>query len=302
MVRQYNQRVKQHVDRINREIDRVNRANRQAADQYNRQVQRYNSEVDRHRRQINQNAARAVAQYNQAVRAYNSAARSDNQRLQRQITAMRSRPTVVRYQTVVTRTVQLHEQYERARSEAAVSGGYEDLIVLAEREAANSADVSDALTGDEEAAPPTEETGILDYLAGLSQDLCDRWRGAVYALSPSNPDAARHFCTSAREIFHEILQRWAADSDVEQADPGCARTPQGTPTRRAKINFMLRQKNVTAPELATFVDADVDNIVELFGVFNEATHGEAGKHAFAKLQAIRKRVEGGIMFLAAVAT
>jgi hypothetical protein len=198
--------------------------------------------------------------------------------------------------------VHLHAQYELARSEAAAHGGYDDLISLAERETANSVDVSDALSGGEQPRPEAEDTGILDYLAGLSQDLCDRWRGAVYALSPSNPDAARHFCTSAREIFHEILHRWAADADVHQADPNCSRTPQGSPTRRAKINFMLRRKNVNAPELATFVDTDVDNIVELFGVFNEATHGEAGRHGFAKLQAIRKRVEGGIMFLAAVAT
>ena len=50
-----------------------------------------------------------------------------------------------------------------------------------------------------------------------------------------------------------------------------------------------------------FVENDVDDILQLFKVFNEATHGTAGKHAFSKLQAIRQRVEGGIMFLAAVA-
>ena len=50
-----------------------------------------------------------------------------------------------------------------------------------------------------------------------------------------------------------------------------------------------------------FVEKDIDDILQLFHVFNEATHGPAGKHGFAKLQSIRQRVEGGIMFLAAVA-
>jgi len=46
---------------------------------------------------------------------------------------------------------------------------------------------------------------------------------------------------------------------------------------------------------------DIKNIQELFGLFNTATHGPAGKHEFAALQAIKKRVEGGIMFLATLA-
>ncbi len=49
-----------------------------------------------------------------------------------------------------------------------------------------------------------------------------------------------------------------------------------------------------------FVEKDVADILQLFHVFNEATLRAAGKH-FAKLQSIRQRVEGGIMFLAAVA-
>lgn len=303
MVRQYNQKVKQAVQNVNREIDRVNRVNKQAVAKYNQDVRQHNSELDRRVRQHNQNASRAVAQYNQAVRNHNAAARADQRRLDQQIRSIQSRPATVRYQTVTTQTVQLYEQYQRAQSEAGPVNGYNDLLALAERESANSARVADTLADEQPVADEQEEdTGILDYLSGLSRDLSDRWRGAVYALNPVNPDAARHFCTSAREIFTEILSSWATDEDVAAADPSCQRTPQGTPTRRAKISFMLLRKSVSAPELATFVDADVENVLELFSVFNQATHGEAGKHGFAKLKAIKQRVEGGIMFLAAVAT
>jgi hypothetical protein len=37
-------------------------------------------------------------------------------------------------------------------------------------------------------------------------------------------------------------------------------------------------------------------------VFNKATHGVAGTLTFASLQALRQRVEGGIMFLATIAS
>ena len=52
---------------------------------------------------------------------------------------------------------------------------------------------------------------------------------------------------------------------------------------------------------AGFVETDIDNIVGLFNVFNEATHGAAGKHGYAKRKAIRTRVENSII-LATVAT
>ena len=80
--------------------------------------------------------------------------------------------------------------------------------------------------------------------------------------------------------------------------PGCERTQQGTPTRRAKIKFFLRQNGMLDGELEDFVEQDMENIVQLFQVFNEGTHGTAGKFDMQQLTAIKKRVEDGILFLA----
>jgi hypothetical protein len=79
--------------------------------------------------------------------------------------------------------------------------------------------------------------------------------------------------------------------------PYCDCTPQGTPTRRAKIQYFLQVQGMKQNELEAFVESDMNNVVELFDVFNEGTHGSAGTFDFAQLQAIRKRVEDGIMFL-----
>jgi hypothetical protein len=108
---------------------------------------------------------------------------------------------------------------------------------------------------------------------------------------------ARHFCTSAREIIARILSTKAPDDVVTATMPDCDRTLQGTPTRRAKIRYFLHSKGMKRDELEAFVESDIHNVVEIFDVFNEGTHGVAGTFDFAQLQALRKRVEDGIMFL-----
>lgn len=302
---QFNQAVRRH----NQEVDRVNRANKAAAEKfvrdYNREVDRVNQHnkrvVDNYNRQVrqrNQNASVAVAKYNQAVRAHNAQVERDRQR---RLSVLRG-VTSIRYREVRDSTFELSDRFDRVERSAGTAG-YADLLALSEKEASNSAAVAEALVADEPKVPDSaQDSGILEYLTGFSQDLCDRWRGALFSLNPVNPDAGRHFCTSVREIFTEILDRWADNEDVLEADPHCELTPNGTgPTRRAKIRYLLKRRGADSPEMLGFVEKDIDDILQLFHVFNEATHGAAGKHGFAKLQSIRQRVEGGIMFLAAVA-
>ena len=46
-----------------------------------------------------------------------------------------------------------------------------------------------------------------------------------------------------------------------------------------------------------FVDADINNILELNHLLSGGTHGPAGKFTFEKLLQVKKRVEQGIFFL-----
>lgn len=311
-LRQQQQRHNDAVRRYNNEVDRVNRANKAAAERYVREVNQEIDRVNRHNQQVvnernrairknNQNAQAAVDKYNTAVRQHNAQVESNRQQLRRQIASLQSRPNT-RYVGVRSSALDLNDRFERVEHEARTSTGVSNLLTLLEKEAGNSAQVAEAFVSDDPKAPESaQDTGILEYLAGFSQDLCNRWKGALFSLNPANPDAGRHFCTSVREIFNEILGRWANDDDVREADCNCELTQQGTPSRRAKIRYLLKKKGADSPEMLGFIDKDIEDILQLFKVFNEATHGEAGKHGFAKLQNIRKRVDGGIMFLAAVA-
>lgn len=272
-IRQQEQRQREAIRRHNQEVDRINRANKAAAEKavrdYNREIERVNKHnmqvVDGFNREINkynQSHRSAVTKYNRAVRAHNARVEQDRQRRLSTLRAI----SIPRHTEVRNSTFALSERYEGIQKSER-SGAYSDLITLSEREASNSAMVAEALLTEAPPAPDNaHDTGILEYLAGFSEDVCNRWRGALHALSPTNPDAARHFCTSVREIFSEILNRWAEDTDVIADDPDCDKTQQGTPSRRSKIRYLLRKKGADTLEMLGFVEQDIEDILLLFPI------------------------------------
>ena len=275
---------------------------RQAQQKQQQAITKYNNAV----RRRNQGVRTAVNRYNQAVRAHNERVRANRRRLASELARLNSRPTTTTTRYVVYRTSvrTLQRSYSRLETSAdsqQLDARYNRLLDLSEREAANSAEVTNRILGDQEAAAGSvdklEDAELLDGLRGISTDLDDRWNGAVFSLNPQNPDAARHFCTSAREILAQILQLKAPDDDVVALLPDCARTSDGSPTRRSKIRYFLARRDMAAESLEQFVEDDIENIVQLFNVFNKGTHGAAGTFDLPQLGAVRKRVENGIMFL-----
>jgi hypothetical protein len=265
-------------------------------------VNKYNQEV----RRYNQTRKNAVNKHNQAVRAHNARVRANHQRIKNELTRLSRQPAVrITTRTVVYRTSveALHSSYARLDQYAdthALNERYNRVLDLSERETANSLVVTNRILGDESAgdtpAEPLEEGELRDGLRAISPDLDNRWKGAVFALDPRNSDAARHFCTSAREIITKILEIKAPDADVFAELPGCERTERGNATRRSKVKYFLHRQGMVLDALEDFVEQDMENIVQLFEVFNTGTHGSAGTFDMPQLTAIRKRVEDGIMF------
>jgi hypothetical protein len=249
-----------------------------------------------------------IRSHNSKVRAHNARVRANRDRLRRELQKLArtaSKPQYVTLRTSVE-TVQRSYMTMEARADADLYDARLDYFLdLSEREAANSASVMNALQGEEAdddtdgQQPPSE---IDHILKSISQDVCDRWNGALFALNPQNPDAARHFCTSARELLTEILERFAADEDVRQAFPNCDVTDRGKPTRRAKVRFFFHQHGIADDAITDFVDDDLDNVVQLFRVFNEGTHGSSGKFAHSQLLAIRVRIENAVSLLWSIVT
>ena len=266
-------------------------------------------------RQAQAKQKQAINKYNQAVRTYNSKARAHNtrvranrDRLKRELQKLArtaSQPQYVAFRTSVQTVQRSFTTLENRAESEILDRSYDRFLDLSEREAANSASVMNALEGE---APENENEGTppasaIDHiLDSISQDVHDRWHGALYSLSPQNPDAARHFCTSARELLTEILERFARDDEVKNVLPGCELTPNGKPTRRAKIRFFLHKQGVSDDAVTDFVEKDMENVVQLFRVFNDGTHGSSGRFEHSQLLAIRARVEGAVSFLWGIIT
>ena len=86
---------------------------------------------------------------------------------------------------------------------------HNEILDLAEREAANNASLMNAILDDSEPSSQTpanpSDSPLTPILHAISVDFSNRWRGGLFSLDPLNPDAARHFCSSTREIIAGIL-------------------------------------------------------------------------------------------------
>jgi Predicted pPIWI-associating nuclease len=78
------------------------------------------------------------------------------------------------------------------------------------------------------------------------------------------------------------------------------KTEAGQLMRRAKIDYLLARYGAHQSSLAEFVETDVQDIMKLFRVFNDGTHGSAGKFDLDTLHMVKARVEGAIRFLSAM--
>lgn len=273
---------------------------RQAEQKRRQEINKYNQAVRKH----NQNVKRAVDNFNREVRTYNARVRTNRQRVINELNRLKSQSRTTQYKVFRTSVQTLHTSYERLESQGKnkqltdVQNFFYD---LSEREAANNLQVMNSLLAEND--DETQITGelqnikIVEELNRISPELNARYRGAVFSLSPQNPDAARHFCTSTREIITKIINLKAPDNEVIQLFPNCDRTQDGKPTRRSKIKYFLNHKQISDGYLEDFVDSDVDNIIELFKVFNEGTHGGSDTYSHNQLLSIKTRVEDGILFL-----
>jgi hypothetical protein len=191
----------------------------------------------------------------------------------------------------------LHSAYERLDN----SDADPFLSDLAERDIANSATVLNTLLGGDSHVQvrgvDLTNTKLSESLSRYSTDMQDRWSGAIFALNPRNPDAARHFCTSAREILADVLDAEAPDAKVLSRFPSCQVTDKGKPTRRAKIHYCLDRSGLNNGALEDFADVNINDLSVLFEDLNAGTHGPAGRFSLPQLIAIKTRVEDAIDFV-----
>lgn len=248
------------------------------------------------------NYNRAIKNYNTQVRKINNELRRNQQKIKSELSKLNSGLRITTTYSTSVRT--LNVSYQRVTDNYEVlentNSKQEQLYDLIEQENANNLVVANTLNNPNDTAEiegSLNDSLIGDKLKILSPDLNDRWNGALYSLNPKNPDATRHFCTSSREIFTDIFDNYAHDEEVFNMFPNCDKTERGNATRRWKIKYFLNKKGIELKGAEEFIDNDIDNILELYHILSDGTHGYAGRYTFIQLKAIKKRVEDGILFL-----
>ena len=284
-------------------VQKAQRDAQRAVDNYNRAARQHNSAVTKFVNDYN----REIRNYNAKARAHNQRVESQRRRLNQELRRLQSRPATTTFTVVRRSTTTFVDAYSRAEAHlSGQAGPTQEFLDLTSDEAANSVYLLNALDGDGDpdddmTAEELRAPSLGEELARFGTDLVNRWVGALYALSPHNPDAARHFCTSAREVVISILDTSAPDATVLTAVPNCEMHDKKAPTRRAKVTYLLRRKGIVSDKLADAVAEDVNNVLDLFSDFNRGTHGHAGSFTLTELTAIRTRVESAVLFLTKLA-
>lgn len=283
---------------LKRMIEQQNRKYKQAVDAYNRKAKAHNQKIKRN-----------IEEYNRQVRKYNSQQRIKRTQLNSSIQKFNQTRSGIIYSSSVTlreSTTLLERRYSDLSEYTETNELNESSPLLIDypiQETNNSVQLFNSLSGVDngEYIPPDElhRTIVEKSLFNVSDDLGKRWGGAIFSLNPQNPDAARHFCASVREIFIQLIDIKAPDDYVLQLNPNC-QLHNGRPNRRAKIQYLLYKNSLEFTSLENFIDADIEDLLGLFRTLNDGTHGGAGTFGVQQLLKIKKRAEDSIIFISAL--
>lgn len=272
------------------------------ASQFKSKMRNVQNQYNREMRKVERKLNQEINNYNRAVRKYNTELRHNQSKIKSELAKLQRNSTVRVKSNYEISVISVNQSYNQLNQKYDFNGEgqYTDLLQGIEEENANNLEVANVVLNNEETDNEEyslEDTLISNKLLNISEDLNNRWMGAIYALNPKNPDATRHFCTSTREIFIQIIDTKAQEEDVIKIFPNCEKTDNGSVTRRSKIKYLLYQKGVNDVDMEEFIHSDIENILSLLYELNGGTHGKSGKYTINQLKSIKKRAERGLNFL-----
>ena len=271
-----------------------------SASHFKSQIRQAQRKAERQlKNELNQASRKIERDINREIHNYNSKMQHNRQIVLRELKKLQTHSTMTIRSSYTISLDAMQKHYVtigNVYQNESLTPQQEYILNLIEQEQANGLITANIVENNDFPAENTDDIEIGAKLQHVSDDLNNRWKGAVFAINPQNPDAARHFCTSAREIFTEFIELKAPDEAVFQYNPNCQKTNQGNATRREKIKYMMRNSNMD-DSVISFAESDITNILELFHVLSDGTHGPAGRYSYQNLLQVKKRVEQGIYFL-----
>ena len=139
------------------------------------------------------------------------------------------------------------------------------------------------------------EYGIEDLLGELDERLITPWSGAINAIMSGNPDRVRHAAVSMRELFTQILDILAPNSEVIGWSNDPNHLHDGRPTRRARLLYICHTSNHQG--FSKFLQKDIDSYLEMTSLFQTGVHSLDSPFSDGQMIALRVRIEGAIRLL-----
>ena len=219
-----------------------------SASHFKSQIRQAQRKAERQlKNELNQASRKIERDINREIRNYNSKMQHNRQIVLRELKKLQTHSTMTIRSSYTISLDAMQKHYVtigNVYQNESLTPQQEYILNLIEQEQANGLITANVVENNDFPAENTDDIEIGAKLQHVSDDLNNRWKGAVFAINPQNPDAARHFCTSAREIFTEFIELKAPDDAVFQYNPNCQKTNQGNATRREKIKYMMRNSNI----------------------------------------------------------
>lgn len=257
------------------------------------------NKIQRDAKNIERQFKQGINDYNRAVRQYNSNVRTAQNKIQRELNRMQTATYTIKTNYYISTKV-VHDTYTKV-SNSYDNGDIDESIFKAiENEDANNLELGNVVLNNEEienSDVELDESNISAKLIKISSDLDNRWKGALFSLNPNNPEAARHFCTSTREILKVLIDDGIKDKDVVATNPQCKKTNNGTPTRKEKIKYAMNKKGISNKLIIEFTNNNIENAVSLINELSNGTHGHSNRYSLNQLKSFKKRFEDSINFI-----
>jgi hypothetical protein len=131
----------------------------------------------------------------------------------------------------------------------------------------------------------------LDAVESLLSELNPRWlpqlHGARDRAVRRGPDWPRHWASSYRTLFKNVVHR-VAPSNVVKQWPAVEFDDKGNPTRRSKVRWLCRNEPA---DLRAWRVADIESVLAFLGVMDAANHEDEADIIESDVSWLSLRVE-----------
>lgn len=125
---------------------------------------------------------------------------------------------------------------------------------------------------------------LCEILPQIDPILLNTYEGAIVALKSENPDKQRHFTSSLRHLFTEVLHTLSPKDKFMKWNEDPSNIKDGHPTRRGRLLYIYR--DINCPPFQVFIEKDITAILAFVDLLQKGIHSKQRPFTNQQLWAI----------------